>query len=139
MPVYPRCINFTLYDPLIGRRHYLTLLSSSNWELILQEKLTADRKQFYVYGDSYYNIRPWIHVPILPAVPTENEREFNRTMSSFQVAVENSFKELKQFWTTLNFHQRLKARKEPIGIIYDFHALLWNIRVCSYGSSQVAN
>ena len=60
-----------LYGPQEGRRHDLALFRQSNIELALEEALVIDGRQFYIYGDVAYMLRPWLQVAYDRILPTE--------------------------------------------------------------------
>ena len=55
---------FSLYGPEVGRRHDLTLLRESGLEERLQGCLNIGGRQYYIYGDSAYMMRPCMQVAI---------------------------------------------------------------------------
>ena len=88
-----------MYGPVEGRSHDLTLLRNSNWNTILQEHLKVDGTQYYIYGDAVYSLRPWLQCPFLGNLNNE-QQQFNLSMSSLRVAVEHSYKDVKQQWAS---------------------------------------
>lgn len=54
----PDGLVFALWGPEVGRRHDLTLLRKSGWEVIFSENLILNYIQYYIYCDSAYNLRP---------------------------------------------------------------------------------
>ena len=54
----PDGLIFSLYGPQEGRRHDLTLFRQSNIELAREEALVIDGRQFYIFGDAAYMLRP---------------------------------------------------------------------------------
>lgn len=62
---------------------------------------------------------------------------FNRSMNQGRTAVEWSYKDVKQQFTSQDFKRSLKCRKAPIAIMYLSSVLLWNFRVLFYGGGQV--
>lgn len=71
------------------------------------------------------------------ALATPQQFEFNAAMSSVREAVEWSYKDIKQQFTTMDFARMLKVRKAPIAQMYKMSILLWNVKVCLHGGGQV--
>ena len=63
---------FALHGPIEGGRHDLTVLRKSGWNEILEAALLVDDKQYYVYGDGAYTLRPWFQRPFLGYWTTKN-------------------------------------------------------------------
>lgn len=106
--------------------------------IILHQLFVHENKQFCIYGDAAYNIKPWILMPFVGDNLTDDQKNFNACMSSVKVAVEISFEEAIQYWTSQDVSKRFKVRHALVGLLYQCSALLWNLRVCSYGCSQIA-
>eukprot|EP00171_Calliarthron_tuberculosum_P002822 IDg2822t1 len=132
----PDGLIFALYGPSVGRRHDLTLLRNSGWESLLQASLNIENRQFYIFGDSAYSIRPWLMRPFVGNLTTE-QHDFNSKMSAIRVAVEHNYKDLKQIWVSQDFARNLKVRQAPVALLYKASALLWNFRTCFYKGGQV--
>lgn len=125
-----------LYGPVEGRRHDLTLLRQSGWEYIMSESFNVDGRQFYIYGDSAYLLRPWMQRPFLTAFASLPELRFNADMSSLRVLVEHNYRDLKQFWCSQDFARNLKVRLSPVGLLYKSSAIMLNLRTCLYQGGQ---
>jgi hypothetical protein len=50
-------------------------------------------------------------------------------MNSVRIAVEWSYKDIKQNWTSVDYKRKLKVREAPIAINCLCAVLLWNFRV----------
>jgi nuclease HARBI1 len=59
----PEGLIFHIAGPIEGRRHDWTLYCRSGIELQLEEKITINGIQYFIYGDSGYNLRPFMEVP----------------------------------------------------------------------------
>ena len=116
-----------MYGPVEGRRNDMTLLRESGWSTKFEEHLIIDNRQFYVYGDSAYSIRPWIQKHFIGCL-TDEQKQCNRTMSMVRVSVEHRYKELKQKYPSQDFARKMHVRQSPIGQLYRVCALLWNFR-----------
>eukprot|EP00171_Calliarthron_tuberculosum_P006166 IDg6166t1 len=62
-------------------RHDLTFLRNSNWNAQLENCLTTVERQYYIYGDSTYQLRPWMQRPFHDNC-TDAQKAFNAEMSS---------------------------------------------------------
>lgn len=135
----PDGLIFALWGPEVGRRHDLTLLRKSGWEIKFIESLFLDAVQYYVYCDSAYNLRPYMQVPFSLLGISNEKKKFNKTMSQMRVSVEWSYGELKKFWTTNDYSRILKVRQAPVSTMYKASVLLLNVRLCLYGGGLTSN
>lgn len=126
-----------LYGPEVGRRHDMTLYRQSGVDDQLRETLLIDAQQFYIYGDPAFVLRPWMQVGFNRAFATPAQHTFNAAMSSAREAVEWSYKDTKQQFTTMDFRRMLMVRKAPVALMYKMSILLWNVKVCLHGGGQV--
>eukprot|EP00171_Calliarthron_tuberculosum_P004409 IDg4409t1 len=74
----------------------------------LEECMLVDGTQFCIYGDSGYNWREYMEVPFQGAHLGEDARAFNTAMAMSRVTVEWMFKEIKLFWTLMDFKRKLR-------------------------------
>lgn len=132
----PDGLLFALFGPVPGRHHDLTTLRKSGWATKLETNLLVEGRQFYLFGDSAYSLRPWMQRPFIGNCNGE-QNDFNRRMSAVRVSVEHTYKDLKQQWQSQDYPRNLKVRKSPVGLLYRSAALLWNFRTCFYGGGQV--
>lgn len=133
----PDGLIFALHGPVEGRRHDLTLLRNSGWVTVLQECLSTAERQFYIFGDQAYLLRPWMMRPFIGNLTALQELQ-NAQMSSIRVSVEHNYKDLKQLWVSQDFARNLKVRQAPIGLLYKASALLLNFRTCAYSCGQTS-
>ena len=56
-------------------------------------------------------------------------------MSAARTTVEWMFKEVKQYWSTVDFKRKMKTGELPAGQLYMAAMLLTNIRSCLYPNS----
>lgn len=132
----PDGLIFHMYGPEVGRRHDLTLLRQSNIEPQLQTLLTEGR-QFYLYGDAAYMLRPWLQVPFERLNATPAQAVYNTRNSAVRVSVEWNYKDLKQMWSRNDFARTLKVHKAHIALMYQASALLLNFKTCLENGGQV--
>lgn len=132
----PDGLMFALYGPEVGRRHDLTLYYNSGWDEVLEQSLFINGRQFYIYGDKAYLLRPWMQRPFILVENGSDEAWVNHEMSRVRIIVEHNYKDVKQFWITQDFARNLKVRQCPIAYLYKASAILTNFRVCLYKSGQ---
>lgn len=126
----PDGIIFHMFGPEVGRRHDITLYRQSNLDAVLSSTMNINGRQFYLYGDPAYILRPWLQVGFSRTFATPAQLIHNAAMSAAREAVEWSYKDLKQMWSSQDYKRMLKVRKAPISLMYKGAALLWNIKVC---------
>ena len=136
----PDGLMFHLYGPEVGRRHDMTLYRQSGIDQQLQSHLTIQDRQYCVYGDAAYVLRAWLQTAFPRADATMHQLIYNKDMSAVREAVEWTYKDLKQIWTSQDFKRLLRVRKSPLALLYKAAALLWNVRVCLHqGSGQTSS
>lgn len=135
----PDGLIFALFGPDDGRRHDMNTYRRSGWGEKLQDSLSIEGRQFYIFGDKAYHLRPWLLRPFTAANLSPQQLDFNGIMSSLRESVEHNYKDLKQNFVSQDFPRNLKARQAPISLMYKASAILWNLRVCAYKSGQVAD
>jgi hypothetical protein len=62
----------------------------------------------------------------------------NATMSKVRIAVEWAFRDVKMYFTHIDFPRKLNLSVTPAGLWYVCSAVLWKFRVCLYGSQSAA-
>ena len=122
------------YGPVEGRRHYWTLYIRSELDYQLANCLSINGKQYCVYGDSGYNLRLYLQVPYQGAERPADERAFNLPMATGRITLDWLFKELKMYWTTMDYRRKLCVLQAPVGTLYIACMLLNNFRTCMYGN-----
>lgn len=132
----PDGLLFYMYGPEVGRRHDMTLYRERNLGAVLQVVLVINGTQYCIYGDEAYVMRPWLQKAFPRLSATAEELLYNTAMSAVREAVEWSYKDLKQLWTSQDFRRGLKVRQAPIDLLYKAAALLWNFHVCMYPGGQ---
>lgn len=72
------------------------MLRHSGWEELLSEMCVIDVRQFYLYGNSAYLLRPYLQQPFVTGFATLEQIVFNAEMALLRVFVEHSYRDLKQ-------------------------------------------
>lgn len=124
-----------LAGPMEGRRHDWTLYLSSGVEEQLPEVLNVDGQLFCIYGDSGYGARWYLYIPFRGSNLCEARRKFNEAMSMARVTVEWFFKEVKLYWTSVDFKRKLRINESGVSTMYIAAVLLTNFRNCVYPNS----
>jgi nuclease HARBI1 len=125
---------FHIFGPYEGRRHDMHLYAESGLENILGETLLIDGVQHYIFGDSWYMVRPYLMTPYEGANLGANELLFNSRMSKDRVSVEWAFKDIKKYFSHIAFPRKIALGRTPGGAWYLASCLLWNFRCCIDGS-----
>lgn len=95
-----------------------------------------DNRQYYLFGDSAFIMRPWCQVAFNRTIATPEQKVFNTKMSRARVCVEWSYKDVKQQFTKTDFARSFMLRKAPVALEYKMSVLLWNLKVCFHGGGQ---
>lgn len=130
----PDGLIYHLFGPVDGRRHDITVLRRSNLEEHVQQSLLVDEKQYCLYGDPAYVLREYMQVGFSGAHLTPQQRAFNKDMSKVRIAVEWGFKDIKKYFTHVDFPRKLSLPITPAALWYYVAAILWNFRACLYSS-----
>lgn len=127
---------FHLFEPFVGRRHdwYMYLLSGI--DQILPEALQIEIHRYCVWGDPGYNNRCFLETPSQGENLTPTQQAFNTAMLSIRISVEWTFKEVKLYWSTVDYKRKLKLRESPVALIYQVSALPQNLRNIFYPSQS---
>jgi nuclease HARBI1 len=123
-----------LFGPVEVRRHDMFLYKESGRADSLRSSLVISNRQYYVYGDPAYILRPFLQVGFKGSSTTPEELAFNASMSEVRVAVEWAFRDVNQYFTHVDVPRKLRLRVTPGGLWYVRAVILWNFRVCLYGS-----
>jgi len=132
----PDGLIFHLFGPEEGRRHDMTLFRHSGIEADLARSLVVGGRQFYIYGDPAYVLRPYLQIGFRGSTLTDEEKEFNKQMSAVRVSVEWAFKDIKKYFTHVDTPRKLALKSTPAGLWYYVSTLMWNFRACCYGSQS---
>lgn len=118
------------HGPMEGRRHDWALYVESDIERQLREVCLLGGEQYYIHADSGYNRRDVIDVPFQGANICPAARAANESTARARVTVEWCYKEIKLYWTTVDFKRKLRVGESSVGSLYIASMLLHNIRSC---------
>jgi hypothetical protein len=124
-----------LYGPIEGRRHDSFLLLESNLKNILGSMPEFDGK--YLYGDPGYCLSSIVINPYRN--PTDDQKEFNRRMSSIRQNVEFGFMRITQLFGFFQYVPSLRLWSTPVGAYYLIGGLLTNCRTCMDGANIITS
>jgi hypothetical protein len=99
-----------LFGPIEGRRHDMFLYNASGIDHILQTSLSISGRQYYIYGDVAYTVRPYLKVGFKGTTLSPEEVAFDSSMSKVRVAVEWAFRDVKQYFTHLDVPRNIVGK-----------------------------
>ena len=108
-----------MYVPEADRRHDMTLYRQNGLDEQLEEHLYINNKQYCLYGYPAYVLRAWLQIAFDRNKATADELQHNKGIRSVREAVEWTYKDLRQIWTSQNFRKILRVRKSPIEMLYN--------------------
>lgn len=79
---------FHMFGPDVGRRHDLTLYRDIGLGAILEEVLLIDGKQYCLYGDVAYMVRPWLQTAFSRLTAMPLQAMYKNGVSEVRVTVE---------------------------------------------------
>ena len=88
-----------------------------------------------IYGDPAYPISLHVQGPFRGAQLNNAQKDFNRSMSSVRVTVEWPFGGIANYFAYVDFKKNLKLYLQAVGKLYLVSTILYNARVCLYGST----
>ena len=108
----PVGLMFYLYGTEVGRRYDMTLYTESGLDVSLQQVMVGDGKQYCLYADAAYILRVYLQVAFPRASSTPTQRVYGAHMSAVREAVEWTYKDLKQMWSSQD--KRLTRLRPPV-------------------------
>eukprot|EP00171_Calliarthron_tuberculosum_P004019 IDg4019t1 len=111
-----------------GRRPDAYIYQKSGLGPILEEHLFIDGKQYCIFGDAAYILRAWMQIAFPREGATVEERAYNKSMCGARIAVEWSYGEVKQHFTSQDFSRKLHVRRAPIATLYICSVLYGTLR-----------
>lgn len=130
----PDGLMFHVAGPVEGRRHDMTLFRQSGVAGVLQEALIIEGRQFFICGDPAYVLRPYLQVCFPRGSLTAAQLAFNQGMAMVRISVEWAFKDVKKYFTHVDFSRKNVLGKVPVAKWFIVSAILWNFRACFYGA-----
>jgi nuclease HARBI1 len=130
----PDGLLFHVCGPFEGRRHDVHLYAKSGIDDVLGQLLLIDGVPHYLYGDSGYELRPYLLTPFEGAVLTSDEALFNKRMSKVRVSVDWAFKDIQKYFAQVAVPRKMVLLLNSAGAWHLASCLLWNFRSCLEGS-----
>lgn len=118
--------------PLEGCRHDWALYVNSGIDEQFGDMMFLDGVQYFIHGDSGYNERAFLDIPFSGAHLTPVQKAANKETATVRVTVEWMYKEVKLYWTTVDFKRKMRIGEAPVGLLYVSAMLLTNFRNCLY-------
>lgn len=132
----PNGLIANLFGPVEGKRHDSAMLAMSGiLDQMQQYSVNPDGDFLCVYGDPAYPLRPQLQAPFRGGILTEDQRAWNKSMSTVRVAVEWLFGDIINYFKFLDFRKNLKVFLSAVGKMYLSCALVQNAHTCLYGST----
>jgi hypothetical protein len=129
--ISPCGLIISLYGPVEGRRHDITLYRHSNVEQKLRN--LYEELGVCIYGDPAYMLRPWLIAPYKGGNLNRDQTLFNREMSQVRLSVEWGFGKVISLFAFLDYKKNQKILLSPIGKYYAIGVLLTNCHTCING------
>lgn len=124
----------SFYGPIPGARHDSYMLAESQLLLQLENMLPRNQQVevYALYGDPAYPQSRYIVGGYRNPAPNSIQAQWNTAMSKIRICVEWGFKDIIQYWTFLDFRQKMKIFKFPVAKYYIISAFLTHIHNCFY-------
>ena len=133
--VIPNGLIANLFGPIEGKRHDSAMLAESGLLGELQQHSHGPNgRNLCIYGDPAYPLRIQLQAPFRGPGLTNQEKDFNKSMSQVRMAVEWVFGDVINYFKFMDFRKNLKVRLSAVGKMYYTCALLQNCRTCLYGN-----
>ena len=123
-----------LAGPYKGRRHDSFMLAESGLLSQLQQHAWFGNRPLSIYGDSAYPLSINLEAPFRSAHLTDEQKRYNKAMSSVRVSVEWLFGLVKNYFKFIDFKQTQKIGMSPVEKVYVVCAILQNANTCLYGN-----
>jgi hypothetical protein len=110
------------------------MYNTSGIDQVLQNSLLISGRQYYLYGEVAYTLRPYLQAGFRGSTISSDEMAFNASMWKFHVTVEWDFRDVKQYFIHVDLRRKIRSRETPAGLLYVSSATLCNFRGFLYGS-----
>ena len=129
----PNGLVANLYGPVEGKRHDCALLAMSGLLQALQQFSHGPNGELLcIYGDSAYPLRRHLLSPYAGANLNQQQKDFNKSMSTERVSVEWVFGGIINTFKHTDFKKNIKVGLSSVGKMYKVSALLTNAHGCLY-------
>lgn len=129
-----------LDGPFIGRRHDTAILYLSEILDEMSRFLDRNGRNFAVYGDPGYSNQQYVKVGYKNyGILTENQKQFNKMMSSLRISVEYGFGNIVREFAFLDFEKSQMLYKSHLKKFFFVAAFLTNVQCCMRGRNQISD
>ena len=123
----PNGLVANLYGPIEGKRHDCALLAMSGLLQALQQFSHGPNGELLcIYGDPAYPLRRHLLSPYAGANLNQQQKDFNKSMSTARVSVEWVFGGIINTFKHTDFKKNIKVGLSSVGKMYKVSALLTN-------------
>lgn len=88
------------------------------------------KNQYEIYNDREPMLHLSVNVSFNEAQADASKIEFDENMLPDRVAFDRNYMDLKQEWTSGEFHLLLKVRQAPIARLYQESKFILNMNIC---------
>ena len=136
--VTPDGLVSSLVGPFLGPTNDWTMWRRSGCEEAARSSMGC-HEVLYLYGDpayrcSYGVMPPFTH-PRGRRYLSREKQDFNRSLATVRIAVENAFGQTQQLWTYTAFSKGLSANKQLVAAYFAVAILLSDCHTCIRGNS----
>jgi len=128
----------SLVGPFLGPTNDWTMWRRSGCEEAVRGSLGRHRV-LYLYGDPTYRCSFRVMPPFTHArgrrYLSRRRQDFNRSLATVRIAVENAFRQTQQLWTYTAFLKGLSSGKQLVAAYFAAAVLLSNCHTCIRGNS----
>lgn len=112
-----------------ARCHDRTLYRMRNIDDEVRNDMVVNGRQFCIYGDPAYLLRPYLIVLFSGYSITLPQSKFNKSMARVWNAVKWGFKEIKRYFTHVDFPRKMTIEDVPVAKLFVVFTILWYFRV----------
>eukprot|EP00171_Calliarthron_tuberculosum_P007193 IDg7193t1 len=126
----PEGLIIHMYGPAESRKPDLVLYTRSALDTELHSHMLIEGKQYGIYGDSAYTLRPWMQTAFPRHLASSQQVQYNRSMNRVRTSVEWSYQEVKPYFKSQDFARKMRVGEGPVGMLSLCAILLRNFKTC---------
>lgn len=92
--------------------------------------MVLDSVQYCIYSDHAYVLRPQVLIACAREFSTVDKLEYNQAVKAARESVKWTFKDIKQYFTAMDFSQSLRVEQGTIALLHIISTILCNFRTC---------
>ena len=112
-----------LAGPYEGRMHESFMLTESGLLAQLQQHAWFGNRPLSIYRDPAHLLSIHLKAPFRDAHLTDEQKLYNKVMSSVKVSVESLFVLVEKYFKFIDFKQMQRTDMSPVGKVYTVCAL----------------